>query len=88
MTMEKSCEKVPENGRRPIVKAVNDFLDELRKLEMPLHSVLVMQNDTLLAECYSQQYQEKRCASHVFGDEKLRCSGHRHAGGRRKNING
>lgn len=59
MTMEKSCEKVPENGRRPIVKAVNDFLDELRKLEMPLHSVLVMQNDTLLAECYSQQYQEK-----------------------------
>ena len=57
MTMEKSCEKVPENGRRPIVKAVNDFLDELRKLEMPLHSVLVMQNDTLLAECYSQQYQ-------------------------------
>ena len=32
MTMEKSCEKVPENGRRPIVKAVNDFLDELRKL--------------------------------------------------------
>ncbi len=59
--MEKACEN-PENGRGHIIKGINDFLDEVIKLELPLHSILVMQNDALIAECYSKQY--GKCDAH------------------------